>query len=73
MSRPVMQGQAVKLAIGAEGVAEGRGAVHDEIIFSLEDRVAQRAGITGRGAKRQYRHPAPGIQEQLQDEADLAA
>jgi hypothetical protein len=42
-----MQGQAVKLAIGAERVAEGRGAVDDEIIFSLEDRVAQRAGITG--------------------------
>jgi hypothetical protein len=62
-----------ELAIGAERVAERRGAVDDEIIFSLEDGVAQRTRITGRGPKRQYRHTAPGIQEQLQDEADLAA
>jgi len=39
--------QAVKLAIWAEGVAQGRGAVDDEIIFGLEGSVAQRARITG--------------------------
>jgi len=47
--------------------------MHDEIIFGLEDGVTQRTGITGRGIERQNRHAAPGIQEQLQDKANLAA
>ena len=61
------------LGIGAEQLAEGLGPMHNEIVFRLEDGVAQRTGITGRGIERQYRHAAPGIQEQLQDKSDLAA
>jgi hypothetical protein len=36
-----------ELAIWAEGIAQRRGAMDDEIILGLEGSVAQRAGITG--------------------------
>jgi len=59
--------------IGAKPIAERRGPLYDEIISGLEDCVAKRTGITERCLERQYRRAAPGVQEQLQDESDLAA
>jgi len=41
------------LGIGADQIAQGLGSIDHEIIFGLENSVAQRAGITGRGRKRQ--------------------
>jgi len=61
------------LGIRADQMAQGFGSMDHEIILGLENSVAQRAGITGRGGERQYRHSAPRIQEQLQDKSHLAA
>ena len=60
------------LGIGADQIAQRLGSMDHEIIFGLENSVAQRAGITGRGGERQYRHSAARIQEQLQDKSYLA-
>ena len=57
---------------GAEPIAEGRGSLYDEVISGLEDSMAKRAGITLRGFEGHYRRAAPRVQEQLQDETDLA-
>lgn len=61
------------LGIRAETVAEGRRGADDEVIFRLECALAQGAAVIGGDVERHHRQPAPGIQEQLQDETYLAA